>query len=277
MATTGHEPRPGQTSSAGGVPTSGISPATTTAAMTGGTPGVSTNPADSKTDTNRSTSGAGTAATNPYTPDSARSGMSSGDMARAASATGAPTNASSTSGSSANTPSTNTSSVAGAAGTTAGGTTTSGASTSSREEIRQEVRQTGETVKEEARRAANALKDEARQTMRDVASRQKEAAAGEMSGLSRALQKAADELEGQTHLPVDRYVRRAAQSLDDLSESLRRRDVDSVVNRMEQFAREQPALVIGGAVAIGFLLARMLRGPAEASSSDTSYPNDVYH
>ncbi len=266
MATTGHEPRPGQTSSAAGVPTSGISPATTTAAMTGGTPGVSTNPVDSKTDTNRSTSGAGTAATNPYTPDSARSGMSSGDMARAAGAAGSSIG-STTPGSSTSSSATTSS----AAGSATGGTT------AGKEELREEIRQTGETVKEEARRAANALKEEARQTMREVANRQKEAAAGEMSGLSRALRRAADELEGQTHLPVDRYVRRAAQGLDDLSESLRRRDVDSVVSRLEQFSREQPALVIGGAVAIGFLVARMLRGSAEASSSRTNYPSDVYH
>lgn len=163
---------------------------------------------------------------------------------------------------------------AGLTGTASGETRTAAGQRRDQEQLRQDVRQTGETLKEEARRTAQALKDSARQSFQEVANKQKETAAGEISSLSRALRRAADELEGHSQLPVDRYIRRVAQSLDDLSQSLQQRDVGGVIGRLEQYAREQPVMVMGGALLAGFLVARMLRMAAQPEEPDRP---ELYH
>src|SRR5690554_111803 len=252
MATTGQDSRTGQTGSSGTTtPTSGISPATTNAAMTGGTPGVSTTPGSTTGTPGTPKTGAGVSS-NPTTPYDAdiSSGMSSGDMARAASTTDTKY--------------------------TGRSERDSGLGHDARTgEMKEEIRHTGETLKHEARRTAQALKEEARETVRQMANRQKESAAGELGSLAHALRRAADDLEGQSHLPVDRYVRSAADSLERLSESLRQRDVNTMIGRLERYAREQPAVVVGGALAVGFLLARVLWN---ASSMSTSHERpEVYH
>jgi len=255
MATTGQGPRTGQTGSSGTTtPTSGISPATTNAAMTGGTPGVSTTPGATTSKPGTSTTsktGAGVSS-NPTTPYDAdlSSGISSGDMARAAST---------------------------ADSRYSGRTEREGGMghEAQASDLKEEVRHTGETLKQEARRTAQALKEEARETVRQMANRQKENAAGGLGSLAHALRTAADDLEGQSQLPVDRYVRSAADSLERLSESLRHRDVNSMIGRLERYAREQPAVVVGGALAIGFLLARVVWNASSASTSRER--PEVYH
>jgi ElaB/YqjD/DUF883 family membrane-anchored ribosome-binding protein len=54
-----------------------------------------------------------------------------------------------------------------------------------------------------------------------------------------------------------------AQRVDQLSMYLRQHDARALIDDAEQFARRQPAVVIGGGLALGLLVGRLLRSGAE--------------
>lgn len=66
------------------------------------------------------------------------------------------------------------------------------------------------------------------------------------------------------------YVERAAHQMQQLSDYLRNSDVNQIVHRVEQTARTQPALFIGGAFTIGLIGARFLK----SSHRDIQQQND---
>lgn len=137
---------------------------------------------------------------------------------------------------------------------------------------REELNETGEKLKSEARDTVQELADTARASAEAQAERQQKAAAGELGNLAKALRKTADEVEGQSYLPLDRFARQAAEKLDDLSESLRGSDVRTVIRQLETYTRDQPGVVLGGAIISGFLLARFIRASAEREAeSDNQY------
>lgn len=117
-------------------------------------------------------------------------------------------------------------------------------------------------VKEEATK----LRGQATDRARSAAEQGKTRATETISGLSRAVHDAAGSLEQQVNPQVAQYAHRAADALDSLSESLRNKSVDELVDDARNFARRSPAVAIGAAVAVGFALARFLK----ATSSPTT-------
>ena len=102
------------------------------------------------------------------------------------------------------------------------------------------------------------LKEDARSLMEQ----QKSLGADQLRDVARAVHTAAHEFEGQ--MPCfAQSVHRMARRLDDVSSSLRSRNVDEVVESVGQFAREQPAMFFGGAVLAGFALSRFLKSSGE--------------
>jgi ElaB/YqjD/DUF883 family membrane-anchored ribosome-binding protein len=59
-----------------------------------------------------------------------------------------------------------------------------------------------------------------------------------------------------------------AQRVDDLSMYLRQHDARDILDDAEQFARRQPALVLGGGLVVGLVLGRLLRSGAEPQTGD---------
>ena len=55
------------------------------------------------------------------------------------------------------------------------------------------------------------------------------------------------------------YAQKAAVRVEHAADYLRERNVDEVVRDVQDFARREPALVLGGAFALGFLAARFLK------------------
>jgi len=101
----------------------------------------------------------------------------------------------------------------------------------------------------------------AAQSARSYAHQQKTLGAEQMRGVANAAHRAAEEVEGQ--LPgVARSVHKAASRLDAASSSLREQSVEELIENFGSFAREQPALLFGGAVLAGFALSRFLKASA---------------
>lgn len=132
--------------------------------------------------------------------------------------------------------------------------------------LSQNARQTADTVKQRTREAAA----DARTQAESMLGEQKQAAAGQLQGLAGALRKTAEQLDSQDQKPVARYAERAAEGLDRLGDNLRDRDIDSLAAQVQDFARQQPGVFLGGAVAAGFLVARFLKSSSNGNESTSA-------
>jgi hypothetical protein len=114
-----------------------------------------------------------------------------------------------------------------------------------------------------AKQTANQVKDRAVERADQAFSQQKHAWAGQVEGLAQSLHRAAGSMEqDQQAAPLARYAHNAADSLSRLSSNLRDRDLRDLVDDVQQMARRQPGLFIGGALALGFGLVRFLKSSA---------------
>lgn len=99
---------------------------------------------------------------------------------------------------------------------------------------------------------------------REYANTGKDKATGaldEISGMVETVAKTIDEKVGAQY---GDYARRAAGAVSGVADSLKSKDVDDLVNDARTFVREKPAVAIGVAAALGFVLMRMVK----AGSSD---------
>jgi hypothetical protein len=125
--------------------------------------------------------------------------------------------------------------------------------------VKEQAREAGAEMKAEARAAVDDVKDQVRAS----AAKQKDAAAQQIDGWAHALQTASDDLEGRGQASAAAYVRQAAAGLERASGTVRDRGVDDLLGTVEDFARRQPVAFLGGAVAAGFGLARLMKSSAD--------------
>ncbi len=137
---------------------------------------------------------------------------------------------------------------------------------------------TGEAV-DQAKQVASEVADQAKQTVVQVTDQarervstqvafQKDRAAESLGTVAQALRKTGDQLRDQQQdSPVHGYITQAADRVEQLSGYLHNRDVGQLVGDVEQFARRQPTLFVGGAIALGVLAARFLKSSGQATRS----------
>jgi hypothetical protein len=130
-----------------------------------------------------------------------------------------------------------------------------------------------ESVLSEAKNAVSKGKDEivrqakdAAGVVRDQADRLadqgKEAGADKVEGYVDVARRAADDLEG--HSPTGaRYIREAADGIEELSSSLREKSVGEIIDGVQDFARRKPVIFFGGALLTGFAILRFVRSSPE--------------
>ena len=144
-------------------------------------------------------------------------------------------------------------------GTTPGATTPGAGAGAGQNAGQQGVTDKARDVAHEARQKAGEVAHEARQkageqvrTGLDLGkSRAAETLHGVASSLHQSCQTSQD---GAT-----RYIKQAGDQVQRAADYLERTDVRDMVRHTEDFARRQPALFIGGAVALGVVAARFLR------------------
>jgi len=115
-----------------------------------------------------------------------------------------------------------------------------------------------ETAKTKLGEVAEPVKEKAI----EVAEQQKDAGADQVGHFARAMHGAASELE--TEMPqLATYVHDAGQKLEKLATDLRHGSVDELMDKFGRYAKDQPALVFGGAMVAGFALTRFLKSSAK--------------
>ncbi len=120
------------------------------------------------------------------------------------------------------------------------------------------------------------LKSQASDKARDMASQGKDKATEALDSVSRLVSETADTVDDRLGPQYGNYVRKAGEALDGLNSSLRGKEVDELFDDARNLVRKSPAVAIGAAAAIGFLLIRLVKSgmPASTGSDDDYYTSN---
>jgi hypothetical protein len=113
------------------------------------------------------------------------------------------------------------------------------------------------------REQANATWSDTKEKARSTLNEQQQAAAEGIDDLADALHAAAGDLGRKDKGTVSDLAEEAARGLERLSQTLKGKDLGMMVHEAEAFARREPALFLGAAVAAGFLVVRFLKSSSE--------------
>ena len=138
--------------------------------------------------------------------------------------------------------------------------------------LHEELGETRRTFKSQAQDTLSQFKESARHEAEAQAAQGRQEATSELNNLAGVFRRVADDVEGQSRLPLDAYIRAGAQQLDSLAQSIEGANFGTMVRKLEEQTRQRPALVIGGAIATGFLLTRFLKASARADTGQTTQP-----
>jgi len=114
-------------------------------------------------------------------------------------------------------------------------------------------------VVEGAQEKVGQVVDQAKQQTTSLLASRKDQAAGTLYTVAHALRQTGQQLREQEQAPVAGLVDQAATQVENVSGYLHGRDVRQLVDETEDFARQRPAVFVGGALALGVLAARFLK------------------
>ncbi|WP_231621583.1 hypothetical protein [Sphingomonas sp. 37zxx] len=129
-------------------------------------------------------------------------------------------------------------------------------------------RTAAETIKGEASK----LGSQAAEKARSFAGDGKAKASGALDEFSRMMSDAADTVDEKLGAQYGQYARSAADQIGGFAETLRNKEVDELIEDARVFVRKSPAIAIGTAAALGFVLARVIKAGVDdiSGSSDTN-------
>ena len=138
--------------------------------------------------------------------------------------------------------------------------------------IRDQLAATRDTIKSEASKKAASLKDEAAALKsqastkaREAATKGKDKAAEAVGSLAKLLEDGAGTVDSKFGKQYGDYARSAASTVAGLASTLDKKDLDELAASTRDMVKKNPAIAVGAATVLGFVLARLLKG---GSSSD---------
>ena len=105
----------------------------------------------------------------------------------------------------------------------------------------------------------------------------KDRATAALDELVKMMEDAAGEVDGRLGSQYGDYARRAAEGIGSFSETFKDKDVDQIFDEARELVKKSPAVAIGVAAAIGFVVARIARSgiPDNAGKSGAAPANDA--
>jgi ElaB/YqjD/DUF883 family membrane-anchored ribosome-binding protein len=123
-------------------------------------------------------------------------------------------------------------------------------------------RSAADTIREKAGEIGTEAKDRARAFAADG----KEKASGALDEVAKMMQSAAGDVDARLGEQYGKYARSAANGVSNFAESLRGKDVDDLLDDVTDFVRKSPAIAVGVAAGLGFVLARLIKSGVDAAS-----------
>jgi hypothetical protein len=131
-------------------------------------------------------------------------------------------------------------------------------------QVKEQAAQMTDQVKEQASKVTDKAKDQA--TTR--ADEQKQRAAEGIVGFADALNQVSSSMRDQNPA-VANFADTAATKLENFATTIRDKDVNELMSEVEDMARRQPALFIGGAFLAGVFAARFLKSSSGMNTGST--------
>lgn len=144
----------------------------------------------------------------------------------------------------------------------AGGVGTAEVNFEAAEDLAEPRRGTAQKLRDEAGKLGSQAADRAR----SFAGENKEKASGALDEVARMMRSAADDVDARLGAEYGKYARSAADGIAGFAENLRGKEVDELLDQASDFVRKSPAIAVGTAAAVGFVLARLVKSGIEAAS-----------
>jgi hypothetical protein len=150
------------------------------------------------------------------------------------------------------------------------GQTSSNGSQGSKYEPYDQARQkTGEVI-DQVQEKVGEVADQVKEQATSQISSQKDQIAEGLGSMAQMIRFAGDQLRQNNQGMFADYTDRAAHSVENASKFLRERELGEIVGEVENFARREPVLFLGGAFTLGLLAARFLKSSAPSSQSSSN-------
>ena len=99
--------------------------------------------------------------------------------------------------------------------------------------------------------------------MKDAATQGKDKASGALDELSSMVGDLANTLDEKVGAQYGDYARKAASAVSSAAGSIKSKDVEELIDDARTFVREKPAIAIGAAAAVGFVLTRLFKAGSD--------------
>ena len=113
------------------------------------------------------------------------------------------------------------------------------------------------------RSSAAKLTKEATDRARSYAEDGKARAGGALDELARMVSDAAAQVDEKVGPQYGQYARTAAETITGFSDQIKAKELDALIEDARGFVSKSPAIAIGTAAALGFVLARLVRSGLE--------------
>jgi len=111
-------------------------------------------------------------------------------------------------------------------------------------------------------------------------SSQKDRATDGLQGIVEVIRQTGQSLKDQNYDSAGHLADSAAEQIERISGYLKEHDVEQIVGEVQNFARSQPAVILGATFALGFLAARLVKnadtGRGASEGSQGYYPSPSY-
>lgn len=122
-----------------------------------------------------------------------------------------------------------------------------------------------ETGKSKVQSEMNDFKAKAADSARAAAEKGKERATEAVGSIGKLIRDSASTIDENVGKQYGDYARSAAEMVEGFAGKMDAKDVDAIAEDARQFVRKSPAVAIGAAAAIGFVLARLVRSGGKDS------------
>lgn len=123
-----------------------------------------------------------------------------------------------------------------------------------------------ETAKQQIKDGASKLGTQAAEQARAFAGQGKDRATTALDDVARMFQNAADDVDAKIGAEYGKYARSAADTITGFADTLRGKEVDELLDQAGELVRKSPAVAVGTAAALGFVLARLIKSGVDAAS-----------
>lgn len=129
-----------------------------------------------------------------------------------------------------------------------------------------ETVETKRSAADTIREKASEIGSEAADRARAFAAEGKDRATGALDEVAKMMQSAALDVDARLGEQYGKYARSAADGISGFAESLRGKEVDDLLEDVSAFVRKSPAVAVGVAAGLGFVLARLIKSGIDAAS-----------